>query len=176
VKTDLLDAGRRAQYAAQYRATLLENVVPFWLRHGLDQIHGGIFTALNRDGSLIDSDKSVWFQGRAGWLFATLYNTVEQRPEWLNAARSCVEFSRRHCHTPEGKMWFSVTREGAPLRMRRYVFSESFAAIAYAALSKATGDEGLARAAIDTFSTYLHFSFESGAMLPKYEPTRPTRS
>ena len=30
--------------------------------------------------------------------------------------------------------------KGRPLRMRRYVFSESFAAIAYAAYAKATGD------------------------------------
>src|SRR5690606_2488555 len=141
-------------------------------RHGMDPIHGGIFTALNRDGSLIDSDKSVWFQGRAGWLFATLYNTVEQRPEWLKAARSCVEFSRRHCHSPEGKMWFSVTREGAPLRMRRYVFSESFAAISYAAFARASGEAQAREDAIRAFATYLRYSFEQGSMLPKSDLTR----
>ena len=173
--TDLANPTSRAQLAALYRAALLDDVIPFWLRHGLDREHGGIFTALDRDGSLLDSDKSVWFQGRAGWMFATLFNTIEPRAEWLDAARSCVEFSRKHCHSPEGKMWFTVTSDGRPLRMRRYVFSESFAAISYAAFAKATGDARAAEDAVKAFATYLRFSFEPGAMLPKYEPTRPTK-
>ncbi len=173
--TDLTNPASREQLATLYRSVLLDDVMPFWLRHGLDRGHGGIFTALDRDGSLLDSDKSVWFQGRAGWMFATLFNTIEPRGEWLEAARSCVEFSRKHCHSPGGKMWFTVTREGAPLRMRRYVFSESFAAVSYAAFAKATGDARAADEAMKAFAAYLRFSFEPGAMLPKYEPTRPMK-
>lgn len=173
--TDLTDPASRAQLAAFYRDMLLGDVIPFWLRHGLDREHGGIFTALDRDGSLLDTDKSVWFQGRAGWMFATLFNTVERRAEWLDAARSCVEFSRRHCHSAAEKMWFTVTREGAPLRMRRYVFSESFAAISYAAFAKAAGDARAAEDAVKAFAAYLRFSFTPGAMLPKYEPSRPMK-
>jgi N-acylglucosamine 2-epimerase len=71
------------QLAETYRSTLLNDVVPFWLRHGMDREFGGVLTCLDRDGTVIDTDKSVWFQGRAGWVFATLYNTVEKRPEWL---------------------------------------------------------------------------------------------
>lgn len=159
--------------AAFYRDTLLKDVIPFWLEHGMDRERGGIITALDQDGSVLDTDKSVWFQGRAGWMFATLYNTVEQRPEWLEAARLCVEFSRQYCHSPEGKMYFTVTREGAPLRMRRYVYSEAFAAISYAAHAKAIGSEELRAAALAAFDTYLHHSFTPGVMPPKYESTRP---
>lgn len=164
-----------ASLAKLYRDTLLDDVIPFWLRHGLDREHSGIITALDRDGSILDTDKSVWFQGRAGWMFATLYNTVEKRTEWLEAARSCVEFSRAHCHSPEGKMYFTVTREGAPLRMRRYVFSEAFAAISYAAFAKATGDARAADDAWKAFDNYLRFSFEPGVMQPKFEATRPMK-
>ena len=123
------------ELASFYRTTLLDDVMPFWLRHGLDREHGGILTALDRDGSVLDTDKSVWFQGRAGWMFATLFNTLEPRVEWLAAARSCIEFIRTCCYAPDGKMYFTVTREGRPLRMRRYVFCESFAAIANAAFA-----------------------------------------
>jgi N-acylglucosamine 2-epimerase len=70
-------------------------------------------------------------------------------------------------------MYFTVTREGAPLRMRRYVFSESFAAIASAAFFKATGDGQARQDAISTFETYLGYSFEPGVMAPKFESTRP---
>lgn len=164
------------QLAGVYRAALLEDVVPFWLRHGMDREHGGIITSLDRDGAILDTDKSVWVQGRAAWMFATLYSTVERRPEWLDAVRSCIEFSRKHCFAPEGKMYFTVTRDGKPLRMRRYVFSESFAAIANAAYAKATGDARSAEDAAKIFATYLRYSFTSGVMVPKFEATRPTQS
>ena len=174
--SDALTPQRLDELAKFYRTMLLEDVIPFWLRHGMDREHGGIITSLDRDGSILDTDKSVWFQGRAGWMFATLYNTVEKRAEWLEAARSCIKFAHRHCFAPDGKMYFSVTREGEPLRMRRYVFSEAFAAIANAAYAKASGDSRAAEDAVKTFATYLRYSFTLGEMSPKSEPTRPMKS
>lgn len=171
----LLTSDGRKSLAEFYQRTLQDDVIPFWLKHGMDATHGGIMTALDQDGSIMDTDKSVWFQGRAGWMFSTLYNTVEQRSEWLAAAKSCVEFSRRYCHRADGKMYFTLTREGLPLRMRRYVFSESFAAISYAAYAKAIGDEAIGDEAIRAFEIYLRHSFEPGIMPPKFEPTRPAK-
>ncbi len=172
---DLTDPISRRELSRLYRATLLDDVIPFWLRHGIDLEHGGLFTALDRDGSLLDTDKSVWFQGRAGWMMSMLFLTLGSRPEHLEAARSCVDFSLKHCHSPEGKMWFTVTRDGRPLRMRRYAFSESFAAISYAAFAQASGEERMAEAAVAAWDTYLRYNFEPGAMTPKYEPTRPMK-
>lgn len=168
-------ADARRELAAFYGRTLLDDVLPFWLRHGMDPVHGGILTCVDRDGSLLDTDKSVWFQGRAGWMFSTLHLTLGPRPECLEAARSCVGFSRRHAHSPTGKMWYSLTRDGRPLRMRRYVFSEAFAAISYAAYGRAASDPAATAAALDAFDTYLRFSFEPGVMEPKFEDTRPSK-
>ena len=175
MNTDLTNAASRAALAEVYRNALLDDVMPFWLKHGMDREHGGIMTAVDRDGTVVDTDKSVWFQGRTAWMFATLYNSVERRSEWLEAARSCVEFLRGHCFSPSGKMYFTVTREGRPLRMRRYVFSESFAAIAFAAFAQATGDQQAAEEAQRCFATYLHHSFTPGVMPPKFEATRPMK-
>ncbi|RYX84131.1 N-acylglucosamine 2-epimerase [bacterium] len=173
--TDISQATSRAHLADFYGLALLDDCIPFWLANGIDREHGGILTCLGREGSVVDSDKSVWFQGRAAWMFATLYNTIERRPEWLEAARSCIEFSRAHCFAPDGKMYFSVTRDGKPLRMRRYVFSESFASIASAAYFTATGEERARDEALSSFGTYMRYSFESGVMAPKFESTRPAQ-
>ncbi len=157
-----------------YRRGLLEDVIPFWMRHGLDRQHGGLLTGLDRDGSVIDTDKAIWLQGRAAWTFATLYRTVEPRAEWLEASRHCLNFIRDHARGPGGKLYFTVTREGRPLRMRRYVFSESFAAIGSAALSRAAEDVGLEAEARQHWDAYLHHSFTPGVMRPKTDPeTRP---
>ncbi len=165
---------RRAALRALYRHTLLDDVMPFWLRHGIDREHDGILTALDRDGSVLDSDKSIWFQGRAGWVFATVFNTVEKNREYLEAAGSCIDFLDKHGYATDGKLFFTVTREGRPLRMRRYVYSEAFASIAHAAYARATGDQRYREAALRDYATYLKHSFEPGMMTPKVSAeTRP---
>ena len=72
-----MTSARRAELAACYHNGLVNDVLPFWVKHGWDREHGGIITGLGRDGEIIDDDKSIWFQGRAGWMFATAYRTVE---------------------------------------------------------------------------------------------------
>jgi len=72
-----------AVIARQYRAGLLEDIVPFWLRHSLDRQCGGYLHHLDRDGSVWCTDKMMWMQGREVWMFARLYNMVERREEWL---------------------------------------------------------------------------------------------
>lgn len=124
-----------------YRASLLDDTLVFWLPEIVDEEFGGYLSMRDRDGTLIDDDKSVWLQGRFAWMLSTLYNTVENRPEWLAAARSGVEFLKAHCFDEDGRMFFLVTREGKPLRKRRYYFSEAFAVMAFAAYGKASGEE-----------------------------------
>jgi N-acylglucosamine 2-epimerase len=165
---------RRAELLAVYHDGLVNDVLPFWLKHGWDREHGGIITGLDRDGSVIDDDKSVWFQGRAAWMYATAWLTVERRPEWLALAGSCIDFLRRHAYGPDGKMYFTVTRDGRPLRMRRYVYSECFAAIAFAAYAGAAQDGRAAGEAVRAWEVFLHHMFTPGVMPPKTDPaTRP---
>lgn len=170
----LTDPAKRTELRAFYQKTLLDDVMPFWLRHGMDREYDGIITTLDRDGSVLDSDKSIWFQGRAGWTFATLFNTLEKRREFFDAAGSCIAFLDKHGYATDGKLFFTVTREGRPLRMRRYVYSEAFASIAHAAYFKATQDEHYRQTALQDFATYLRHSFEPGLMTPKVNSeTRP---
>ena len=124
----------------RYRNDLLNDILPFWLEHGLDRVNGGVYTCLDRKGNLMDSTKSVWFQGRCAFVFASAYNNIEQRPEYLEMAKSCIDFIEAHCFDTDGRMFFEVTADGRPLRKRRYVFSECFATIAMSEYALATGD------------------------------------
>lgn len=160
-----------AELRGVYHDGLVNDVLPFWLQHGWDREHGGILTGLDRAGALIDDDKSIWFQGRTAWMYATAYLTVARQAEWLELAGSCIDFLRRHANGPEGKMYFTVTRDGRPLRMRRYVFSEAFAAIAYAAYATATGETRAAEDAQRAWAMYLHHTYTPGVMPAKTDPT-----
>lgn len=151
-----------------YRAQLTENIMPFWLEHGWDHINGGVYTCLDREGNLMDSTKSVWFQGRCGFVCAYAYNTVEKNTQWLEFSKSCIDFLEQHCFDADGRAYFEVTADGRPLRMRRYVFSECFAAIAMAEYSKATGDKEYARKALAIFENVRRFLNTPGILEPKY--------
>ncbi len=139
------------KWAKAYREELVKNIMPFWMKHGWDRRNGGVYTCLDRDGSLMDSTKSVWFQGRFGWLTAYAYNHVKKDPDWLKASKSCCEFLEKHCFDKDGRAYFEVTAQGVGLRRRRYLFSECFAAIAYAEYSLASGDKTWAKKSLALF-------------------------
>ena len=107
------------KYSSVYKEELTGNIMPFWLEHGMDKVNGGLYTCLDRDGSLMDTSKSVWFQGRFAYVCAFAYNKIEKRPEWLEASKSCIDFIDKHCVDNDDHMFFSVTAEGEPLRKRR---------------------------------------------------------
>lgn len=159
------------QWAESYKRDLTENIMPFWMEHGWDKVNGGVYTCLDRDGSLMDSTKSVWFQGRFAFICAYAYNNVEKNPLWLEAAKSTLDFIEKHCFDKNGRMYFSVTTDGKPLRMRRYVFSETFAAIAMSEYALATGEQKYAERAMQIFEDTQRFLTTPGILAPKFEET-----
>ena len=158
-------------WSQKYRDDLVNDIMPFWLKNGLDRVNGGVYTCVDRDGSLIDTTKSVWFQGRFAFVCSFAYNTIEKNPEWLAAAKSTIDFIEAHCFDTDGRMYFEVMADGTPLRKRRYVFSESFAAIAMAEYAKASGDMTYAQKALDLFKDIRKFVATPGYMEPKYLPS-----
>lgn len=158
-----------------YKHRLLNDTVPFWFPRSVDKDHGGYLLMRDRDGSLIDDDKAVWIQGRAAWLLATLYNTVENKPEWLEGAKSGIDFLRKYCFDKDGRMFFHMTRDGKPIRKRRYFFSETFATIAFAAYARASGDETIAAEARRLFGRCIEYAANPLSLEPKFTPVRPAK-
>lgn len=156
-------------WAESYKKDLTENIMPFWMKYGLDRENGGVYTCVDRDGLLMDTTKSVWFQGRFAFICSFAYNNVEKNQEWLDAAKSTLEFIEKHCFDEQGHMYFSVTAEGKPLRKRRYVFSETFAAIAMSEYALATGDQHWAKRAIQVFEDTQRFLATPGFLPAKFE-------
>lgn len=159
----------------RYNEDLTTNILPFWLKYGLDRVNGGVYTCVDRDGTLMDSTKSVWFQGRCAYVYSFAYNNIERRPEYLEMAKSCLDFIEAHCFDTDGRMFFEVTADGCPLRRRRYVFSECFATIAMSEYSIATGDKSYAEKSLKLFKEVQRFINTPGILEPKYLPTQPGR-
>ena len=157
-------------WAKSYKEDLTQNIMPFWMKYGVDKKDGGVYTCVDRDGSLMDTTKSVWFQGRFAFVCAYAYNHIEKNEDWLAAAKSTIDFIEKYCFDNDGHMYFSITHDGRPLRKRRYVFSETFAAIAMSEYALASGDRSYADKAVKIFKDTLRFLSTPGFLTPKFEP------
>lgn len=139
----------------QYKSELLDNVLPFWLKNSQDKEYGGYFSCLDRDGTVFDTDKFIWLQGREVWMFSMMYNNVEKRQDWLDCAVQGGEFLKKYGHDGNYNWYFSLDREGNPLVEPYNIFSYTFATMAFGQLNKATGNGEYAEIARRTFDIIL---------------------
>ncbi|MCH4155162.1 MAG: AGE family epimerase/isomerase [Muribaculaceae bacterium] len=163
--------------AEQYKSELFDSVLPFWLEKSQDKDFGGYFTCLDRDGSVFDTDKFVWLQGREVWLFSMLYNKVEHRKEWLDCAVQGGEFLKKYGHDGNFNWYFSLTRDGKPIVDPYNIFSYTFATMAFGQLSIATGNKEYADIAKKTFDIILSkVQNPKGKWNKLHEGTRPLKN
>ena len=142
-------------YSLQYKTELLDSILPFWMKHSLDQQNGGFFTCLDQFGHVYDTDKFIWLQGRQVWCFAYMYNNIEKKQEWLDIAKHGADFLIKHGRDEEGNWYFSLTAEGKPLVQPYNIFSDCFATMAFAALDKACPSEEYKKIALTTFDNII---------------------
>ena len=100
-------------FKPDFRKDLPEGCAPFWLK-GFDREFGGILPCLDEDGTVYSEDKGVWMQGRRAWMYSHLYERFGKNPEYLEFARSCLDFARNKCADDHGRMYTTVTRAGLP--------------------------------------------------------------
>ena len=61
-------------WSDSYKNDMISNIMPFWMKYGWDRKNGGVYTCVDRDGQLMDTTKSVWFQGRFAFTCSYAYN------------------------------------------------------------------------------------------------------
>jgi len=174
--TSMMTPERIENLTTIYRDGLLNDTLPFWIPRCVDEEYGGFMFARDRDGTLLDTDKGMWQHGRFTWLLGTLYNQVEQRPEWLELAKHGIDFIRKYGFDDDGRMWFHVTRDGRPIRKRRYIFTETFGVAALATYAQAAGDEQALQQAVDLFDLIVRYLTTPDLIPAKFTETRPAKA
>jgi len=143
------------EFARKYKQELISNVLPFWEKHSIDKEFGGYFTCLERDGSVFDTDKFMWLQGRQIWTMSTMYDRVESREDWKAIAEYGARFILDHGRDAQGDWYFALDRAGKPLVQPYNIFSDCFATMGLASLYKITNKDEYAQVAVDTFNRIL---------------------
>lgn len=160
-----------------YKRELVENILPFWLKHARDRQCGGYHTCLTRDGSVYEYDKvCMWHAGRIVWTYSYLYNELEQNAEWLEMAQCGVDFVQQHGFAPDGSLYYALTRRGRPLEPPRDIFNDLSTAVGFTEFARATENEALYQQARDIFlRTWKRTQTPGQAFQPFIASTRPAR-
>ena len=105
-----------AELRESFRDQLFKELLPFWAKHGIDNEYGGIMCSLDYDGTRANTQKMLWFQGRAIWVYSFLYNHFGKNPQYLEVARKIKEFVVTHALQEDGWWAEELSREGKVLR------------------------------------------------------------
>ncbi len=175
--TSLVAPSGLHSYAESYKQELLKNILPFWMKYSKDEANGGYFSCLERDGSVYDTDKFLWLQGRQVWCFSFMYNHVDRHQPWLDMALHGASFMEKYGRDKDGNWYFSLNAAGQPLVQPYNIFSDCFATMAFASLHKALPEERYKEIALGTFRNILARQENPKGVYDKsYPGTRPLKS
>jgi N-acylglucosamine 2-epimerase len=151
------------KYAKLYRKTLLEDVIPFWMKYSLGSADGAINNCLDDQGNLVSSDRFLWSQGRALWMFSALYNRIEKRQEWLDAATRIFNYLLNHGRDKEGRWMFRLDDQGKVLETDVSIFVDGFVLNGMGEYYLATKDQRAADLAVATYENVLARLYRPGS-------------
>ena len=136
---------------ARYWSDLFDSVLPFWEQHGVDKEYGGVLCFLDYDGTRVNTDKFLWFQGRAIWIYSYLYNNFGDRKH-LEIASNIKQFVYDNARGADGWWAELLSREGKVLRpFSGDVYGMYFVVEGLQEYAAAAGDEGAMQTAVDLF-------------------------
>src|SRR5580698_5285560 len=143
----------KTQLRRTYLELLLDGIVPFWARHGVDEKFGGVLSCMEENGKPVSGDKYIWSQARWVWTCSALYHRIEKRPEFLKWARGTIDFLLRHGRDEHGRWVYHTTREGQPVEGAISIYSDCFAVYGLSEYCRAVPDANLLALARKTFSS-----------------------
>ena len=138
-----------------YRGLLLDDIAPFWFRHGIDWTCGGVLSCMDDCGRPLSEDKYIWSQARSVWTFSALYNRIEPKPEFLEAARNSVRFLLDHGRDEQGRWVYRTGRRGGVIEGPISIYSDCFVVYGFSEYYRATKDEGVLAIALSTFDAIV---------------------
>ncbi|MDE3067823.1 MAG: AGE family epimerase/isomerase [Verrucomicrobiota bacterium] len=151
-----------------YKELLLDGIVPFWARHGVDAQHGGVLSCMEEDGKPVSSDKYIWSQARWVWICSALHNRIEKRPEFLAWARATINFLLRHGRDRQGRWVYRTTREGQIVEGAISIYSDCFAVYGLSEYGRAAPDADLLALAKNTLA-----DIQARVEAPEFAETAP---
>lgn len=160
-------------WITQLESELKENILGFWLKHSLDDRHGGFLGEVKRHLEVVDNaSKSAVLNTRLLWTFSTAYR-VYQDKQYLEAAERAFHYlNDRFIDQTYGGIYWMLNADGTPSERHKQIYAQAFAIYAFAEYYRATQNElalSQANALFDLLEKYSKDSIYGGYYEAKAE-------
>ena len=136
-----------------YEAELLDNVIPWWMAHGIDHRFGGAMETITEDGRVASEVKTIWSLGRSFYVWSRLYNRIGRRHEWLRVADQTFDLIADVGPRCDWIWSGSIERNGTPHEPGRDIYGDGFILMGLAEYIRATGSARAVEAARNTWAS-----------------------
>jgi mannose 2-epimerase len=137
----------------EVRHHLNDELLPFWLTHGVDEEHGGFLTYLDKDGNPTgETVKTQLCQARMIYTYSSAHRAGYGDGKCLEIARQGVDFLLANLWDRNLGGWFwTCEKDGTPINRSKLTYGQSFAIYALSEYGMASGDQRGLGWALKTF-------------------------
>ena len=151
---------------------LRSNILPFWLKHTIDEDFGGFRGQITND-LIVDpkSDKGLILNARILWTFSKAYS-VYREDIYLQAAKRAYDYIVRHFLDYEfGGVYWMLNYLGEPSDTKKRVYGQAFTVYALAEYYLATREDEVIKRAIRLYEIIEKTSHDAnyGGYFETYE-------
>lgn len=120
---------------------LLEDILPFWMEHDVDEENGGFYGVVTREGEPVkEGTKCLVLNARIVWTFASAYRILKDEKYLALAKRAYDYFLAYFIDKQFGGCYFMLDSKGNPVDDKKFVYGQAFAIYALSEYCRATGD------------------------------------
>lgn len=128
-------------FRQQVESELLSDILPFWLKHTIDDEHGGFRGQIANDLTIDPkADKGIILNARILWTFSRAYRAYRD-PVYLATAQRAYEYLTRFFWDQKfGGVYWMLDVEGRPHDTKKRIYAQAFTVYSLAEYFHATGD------------------------------------
>jgi mannobiose 2-epimerase len=152
----------RQKWRNRIEHELLDNILPFWINHTVDEVNGGFYGAVTNDLQVLNEQpRSAVLYARILWTFAAAYR-MYHADRYLGMARRAYDYLTRCFIDHEyGGVYWMVDRLGKPVNDRKHIVAQAYAIYGLSEYYRATGEPESLKLAQDLFRLIESHSFDA---------------
>lgn len=115
----------------EFKNILEQNILAYWLTHGLDERNGGFIGHVDFNNQKdFNAPKGCVLNARILWTFSAAYRALP-KPEYLAAAQRAFDYLLAYFEDHDhGGVYWSVAANGQKLNPRKQIYAQAFAVYA----------------------------------------------
>lgn len=141
------------QLVESVRRELLEDILPFWRRHVVDERRGGFIGEMSNDLRVLeDAPKGLILNARLLWTFSAACRYTQDEADRSMAHRAYEYLTDRFLDERHGGYFWELDPDGAVLDDKKKIYGEAFCIYALAEYHRTFHEPRAVERAIDVFS------------------------